>query len=274
MLIANNIQEEIFNTDKMVENLSKQMIRKYSFSNIITTRSSKGMTIISKGRQVINLSSEAKEVFDVSGAGDTVVAYLAVELARGKKIIEAAKIANTAAGIAVGKFGTASVKRNELKKKEPAGKILSLAEALNHLKEIGDKKVGFTNGCFDLFHKGHLEFLRKARLGCDFLVLGLNSDSSIKKLKGPYRPIMSQDERAIILANLPFIDLIIIFDDKTPINLIKSIKPMILFKGKDYKLNEVIGADEVIKFGGEIVLLDLIKGKSTTSLIKRIKNGS
>ena len=214
----------------MVENLSKQMIRKYSFSNIITTRSSKGMTIISKGRQVINLSSEAKEAFDVSGAGDTVVAYLAVELAKGK-IIEAAKIANTAAGIAVGKFGTASVKRNELRKKEPAGKILNF-EALNHLKEIGDKKVGFTNGCFDLFHKGHLEFLRKARLGCDFLVLGLNSDSSIKKLKGPYRPIMSQDERAIILANLPFIDLIIIFNDKTPINLIKSIKPMILLRGR------------------------------------------
>ena len=146
---ATNFPEDSENSDELVEKLSKAIARKYSFSNVITTRSSKGMAVISKNKSV-NLSSEAKEVFDVSGAGDTVVAYLSVELSQGKNIIDASKIANSAAGVAVGKFGTASVKRQEIKNFEVADKVSSLKEAKNLLKDFDDKIIGFTNGCFDL----------------------------------------------------------------------------------------------------------------------------
>ena len=273
LLQATDFSESSENSDKIVEKLSKTVARKYSFSNVITTRSSKGMTVMSKNK-CINLSSEAKEVFDVSGAGDTVVAYLSVELSRGKKIIDAAKIANSAAGIAVGKFGTASVKRQEIRKKfEVVDKVSTFLEAKKMLREHDHKIIGFTNGCFDLVHTGHIEFLKQARSECDFLILGLNSDSSVKKLKGKNRPIVSQQERAMILENFNFVDLIIIFHELTPIKLVDGLKPDIIFKGKDYKIKDVVGSESVKKWNGKVKLIPLIKGNSTSNIIKRIKNG-
>ena len=274
LLQATNFPEDSENSDELVEKLSKAIARKYSFSNVITTRSSKGMAVISKNKSV-NLSSEAKEVFDVSGAGDTVVAYLSVELSKGKNIIDASKIANSAAGVAVGKFGTASVKRQEIKKNfEVVDKVSSLKEAKKLLKDFDDKIIGFTNGCFDLVHRGHIEFLKQARSQCDILILGLNSDSSVQKLKGKNRPIVPQNERAIILENLNFVDLIIIFYELTPIKLIEGLKPDIIFKGKDYKINEVIGSELIRKWNGKVKLVPLIKGNSTSNIVKRIKDGS
>ena len=271
---ATNFPEDSENSDELVEKLSKAIARKYSFSNVITTRSSKGMAVISKNKSV-NLSSEAKEVFDVSGAGDTVVAYLSVELSKGKNIIDASKIANSAAGVAVGKFGTASVKRQEIKKNfEVVNKVSSLKEAKKLLKDFDDKIIGFTNGCFDLVHRGHIEFLKQARSQCDILILGLNSDSSVQKLKGKNRPIVPQNERAIILENLNFVDLIIIFYELTPIKLIEGLKPDIIFKGKDYKINEVIGSELIRKWNGKVKLVPLIRGNSTSNIVKRIKDGS
>ena len=274
LLQATNFPEDSENSDELVEKLSKAIARKYSFSNVITTRSSKGMAVISKNKSV-NLSSEAKEVFDVSGAGDTVVAYLSVELSKGKNIIDASKIANSAAGVAVGKFGTASVKRQEIKKNfKVVNKVSSLKEAKKLLKDFDDKIIGFTNGCFDLVHRGHIEFLKQARSQCDILILGLNSDSSVQKLKGKNRPIVPQNERAIILENLNFVDLIIIFYELTPIKLIEGLKPDIIFKGKDYKINEVIGSELIRKWNGKVKLVPLIRGNSTSNIVKRIKDGS
>ena len=155
-----------------------------------------------------------------------------------------------------------------------ANKVSSLKEAKKLLKDFDDKIIGFTNGCFDLVHRGHIEFLKQARSQCDILILGLNSDSSVQKLKGKNRPIVPQNERAIILENLNFVDLIIIFYELTPIKLIEGLKPDIIFKGKDYEINEVIGSELIKKWNGKVKLVPLIKGNSTSNIVKRIKDGS
>jgi len=140
------------------------------------------------------------------------------------------------------------------------------------LKKYKNKTIGFTNGCFDLIHQGHIFYLKEARKMCDFLILGLNSDSSIKKIKGKDRPILNQIERTEILKNFAFIDKILIFNEETPINLIKKIKPNIIFKGDDYSINEVVGSKEIKKWGGQIKLIKCVKGKSTSNIIRKIKN--
>ena len=272
LLSANNITGSIEDTNQIILDYSKKLIKRYSFNSVLTTRSSKGITLVEK-RAVHNFSSKAKEVFDVSGAGDTVVAYLAASLISGKELVESAKIANKAAGIAVGKFGTASVKINEVFDEKKNSKILSLTQAKRFLKKK-ELKVGFTNGCFDLIHRGHIEFLKKARSQCELLIVGLNTDFSVSTLKGPSRPIIPENERAIHLSNFSFVDIIILFNDKTPINLIKQLKPNFLFKGRDYEREDVVGGKEISKWGGKIKLLDLIKGKSTTKIVERIKNGT
>ena len=256
-----------------IKYISKKMISKYSFDTVITTRSSKGMLIVKKNTKPLALTSLALEVFDVSGAGDTVVAYLALSLSIGKNLKESAEIANQAAGVSVGKFGTATVNLSELNKN--LNKIKSINEAQFFLNSMDKKKtIGFTNGCFDVLHYGHVEFLKNAKNNCDFLILGLNSDKSVKKIKGKKRPIINQIDRANVLSNFPFVDMIIFFDDNTPLKLIKKIKPHFLFKGKDYNPEEVIGATEIKKWGGDLKLIDYIKGYSTTNLIKKIKNES
>ena len=262
--------------DLFIKKITTSLIKDYEFESIITTRSSKGMSISSKNSEIINLPSNALEVFDVSGAGDTVVAYLSLGLAEGRNLIESANIANKAAGIAVGKFGTASVNSSEVFSDNLENKkLMTLEQAESKIKSLRKKiKIGFTNGCFDLIHFGHVNYLIKSKKECDFLVLALNSDSSIRKIKGNSRPIINEKERVFILSNFPFIDMIILFNERTPIKLIKSLRPLILFKGQDYVKKEVVGYNEVKKWGGSVRLINHEEGKSTTNMIERIKNGS
>ena len=263
LLVSTSTPSIYENTPNLIQKLSKRLIDDYSFSAVLTTRSSKGMTIIFDNGNEFNLSSEALEVFDVSGAGDTVVAYLAVSIAKGEDLKKAAILANKAAGIAVGKFGTASVSRDEIiKNTDDEKKIFTAIEAF---KEI-------YNNHKDLLHDGHIDYLKKAKGQCDLLVLGLNSDRSVKKLKGRQRPIIKHEERAKILSNFNFIDMIVIFDELTPIKLINKIKPALIFKGDDYQKEQVVGDKEVVSWGGKVVLIKCLKGKSTSSIIRRIKN--
>lgn len=272
--IALNKKTNPKNEEDLVSYLSKNLLKENNFKTVITTRSSKGMLICSKDKQ-FSLSSQALEVFDVSGAGDTVVAYLALGISSGLSLKDAAYLSNKAAGVAVGKFGTAAVDYFELNKNNEYDKKITLSQATQLLRNISkEKKIGFTNGCFDLLHAGHLKFLLEARKKCDYLILGLNSDTSIKLLKGKHRPITNQNERVKILSLLPFVDSIIIFNEMTPLNLIRKLKPNLLFKGKDYIAKDVVGNKDIRSWGGKVVLIDYIDGYSTTKFIKRIKNGT
>ena len=266
--------EEVVN-DNTIEKVSKKLIKNFGFQSVITTRGSEGISVIRKNGENFHIPSKAKEVFDVSGAGDTVVSYIASGLARNEDFVNLIEFANEAAGIAVGKFGTAIVSRAETTKKEILDhKVLSVEKLLTELKTMRSNKIGFTNGCFDLIHQGHIDYLKKAKKQCDFLVVGLNSDNSVKKLKGALRPIINQFERSCILSSFEFIDRIVIFDERTPIKLIKKIKPSFIFKGDDYKINEVVGNNEVKKWDGSVILIKCTKNKSSSKIIERIKNGT
>ena len=260
----------ITDDNKLVLKLSKSLIKKFNFETVITTRSSDGISAIDKSGYCLHLPSKAKEVFDVSGAGDTVLAYLATSLSEGKSLKDALMISNQAAGVAVREFGTAVVNSYELNTNN--SKLCSVESLKEYLNNIREKKIiGFTNGCFDLIHAGHISYLKKAREKCDLLILGLNSDRSVKKLKGVNRPIIGQNDRTEILSSFSFIDKIILFEELTPINLIKKIKPNILFKGKDYKKKNVVGYNELSAWGGEVMLIDFVKDRSTSNIINGIK---
>jgi D-beta-D-heptose 7-phosphate kinase/D-beta-D-heptose 1-phosphate adenosyltransferase len=246
--------------------------------HLLITRSEEGMSLFSQGDESVHIPTVAREVFDVSGAGDTVLAALAVGIASGFSMTESARLANVAAGIAVGKLGTSVVTPQEiidavsLSHKDSHAKIKS-REALVPLiaaEKSKGKRVVFTNGCFDLLHAGHVKYLQKARSLGDLLILGLNSDASVRRLKGPKRPLIDQDERAHLLAALDCIDYVVIFDEDTPLELITALKPYILAKGGDYSLDGVVGKEVVESYGGRVELITFVDGKSTTTLIERI----
>ncbi len=274
LLQASKIEKELKKeeTPKVVVRLSRKLLKKFNFDAIVTTRSSDGISIVDKKNNYLHLPSKAQEVFDVSGAGDTVIAYIASGIANGRSLFNATEIANDAAGFAVGKFGTTVVNEKDLLISNQKNKLCELKELNYDLKKYKNKTIGFTNGCFDLIHQGHIFYLKEARKMCDLLILGLNSDNSIKKIKGKDRPILNQIERTEILKNFDFIDKILIFNEETPINLIKKIKPNIIFKGDDYSINEVVGSKEIKKWGGQIKLIKCVKGKSTSNIIRKIKN--
>jgi len=245
---------------------------------LLITRGKDGMTLYRNKEKPVPIATEAKEVFDVTGAGDTVVSVFGMSLFVGFSFEEAAWLSNMAAGIVVGKLGTAVVTLEEINeflreemlrtshivlKLDEVKKIVSLAKSI-------DKTVVFTNGCFDIIHGGHIEFLQKARALGDLLVVGLNSDSSVKKIKGESRPIKSQQERANILSALKYIDYITIFDEATPENLIREIRPDILVKGDDYKIDEVVGREIVEGYGARVELIPIVKGLSTTNTLEKI----
>ena len=258
-----------------IEEVSKKLIKVYGFKSVITTKGSDGISVIRKDGHNFHIPSKAQEVFDVSGAGDTVVSYIASGIARNEDFVSSVELANEAAGIAVGKFGTAIVARSETRKREITNyKVHSIENLLAELKNLKSYEIGFTNGCFDLIHQGHIDYLRKAKKQCDFLIVGLNSDNSVKKLKGSSRPIINQFERSSILSSFEFIDRIVIFEESTPINLIKKIKPKFIFKGDDYKKSQVVGNKEIKKWKGSVILIKCTKNKSTSKIIERIKNGT
>ena len=246
--------------------------------HLLITRSEEGMSLFSKGGEIIHIPTVAREVFDVSGAGDTVLAAVALGIASGFSMADSARLANVAAGIAVGKLGTSIVTPQEIidtvsrAHKDSHAKIKSLdtlAPLIEAEKNRG-KRIVFTNGCFDLLHAGHVKYLQKARSLGDLLVLGLNSDASVRRLKGPKRPLIDQDERSHLLAALDCIDYVTIFDDDTPLALITALKPYILAKGGDYALEGVVGREIVESYGGRVELITFVDGKSTTNIIEKI----
>jgi D-beta-D-heptose 7-phosphate kinase/D-beta-D-heptose 1-phosphate adenosyltransferase len=217
-------------------------------------------------------------VFDVSGAGDTVVAVVAASLAAGASVLDAAQLANIAAGIVVGKVGTAVVHATELietlvdRDAAATRKVLPLALASDHVARWRHKglRIGFTNGCFDLLHPGHVSLLAQARAQCDRLVVGLNSDASVARLKGPGRPVQNEQARAAVLASLASVDLVVLFEEDTPLTLIAELKPDLLVKGADYRHDEVVGAELVEAYGGKVMLAELLPGFSTTATIAKL----
>ncbi len=224
------------------------------------------------------------KVRDVSGAGDTVAAVLAVALAAGADWETALRMANAAAAVAVGKKGTASVTSAELRRQDPAacvsggGRKDCRRMAATSTRSFADwrkqgLRIGFTNGCFDILHPGHVKVLTAARAACDRLIVGLNSDASVKRLKGEGRPVQDERARAEVLAALEAVDLVVIFEEDTPIGLITAIKPSVLVKGGDYTREQVVGHEIVEAHGGEVLLVDVLPGFSTTSLVDRARGG-
>jgi D-beta-D-heptose 7-phosphate kinase/D-beta-D-heptose 1-phosphate adenosyltransferase len=246
---------------------------------LLVTRSAAGMVLIERGAEPVILEARAREVFDVSGAGDTAIAGLALGVAAGLSWSAAASIANEAAGIAVGKRGTAIVHPQELAKMlhdtdlgDATGRIreLGAAQDLAHQWRAAGLKIAFTNGCFDLIHAGHIALLKEARAQADRLIVGLNTDLSVKRLKGEARPINAEIARAIVLASQRSVDLVVLFDDDTPLELLKALKPDVLVKGQDYTVSTVVGADLVQAYGGRVHLARLVPEMSTTKTIEKI----
>lgn len=262
------------------EKAARHLIGAHDLQGVLAKLGSDGVCLVMKDETAVHCRASAREVFDVSGAGDTVVATLALALAGGISPTDGAALANIAGSIVVSKIGTAAVTREELERelrndqiKQSEDKLVSLHEAAEQAERWRKQgfKVGFTNGCFDLLHPGHISLLRQARAACDKLIVGLNSDSSVKRLKGDSRPIQNEISRATVLSSLRDIDQLVLFSEETPINLIKTIRPSVLVKGADYTVATVVGADLVQGWGGEVVLAQLIEGQSTTATIAKLQ---
>ncbi|MBR0643833.1 D-glycero-beta-D-manno-heptose-7-phosphate kinase [Plastoroseomonas hellenica] len=264
-------------TEEAIVAAARKVQAEYGFNAVLVTRSEDGMTLL-EGDVVRHFPAEAAEVHDVSGAGDTVMALLSAALAAGQPLAVAARLANIAAGIVVGKVGTAvardedliealSVERGALRKvcSRPAAQ-----EQVERWRRRG-WRIGFTNGCFDLLHPGHVHLLEQARSWCDRLVVGLNSDASVKRLKGAARPIQSEAARAAVLASLASVDCVTVFDEDTPVDLIRLLRPEVLVKGADYTVEQVVGGDLIAEWGGQVRLAELLPGQSTTATVARIK---
>lgn len=245
----------------------------------LVTRSEDGLTLVGRSSEPAHIPAHPVKVRDVSGAGDTVVATVAAMLAMGANLEAAARAANAAAAVVVGKRGTAAVSFAELRSMllPPALRAYeeklaldpkSLDERLDEWRRAG-LRVGFTNGCFDLLHPGHLKVLAEARAACDRLVVGLNSDESTRRLKGPSRPIQDERARAQLLAALEAVDLVVIFGEDTPLELIRRVRPNVLVKGGDYTMEQVVGREVVEAAGGEVLIVETLPDRSTTSLVER-----
>ena len=267
-------------TDDAIVDACRRLIARHDVGAILVTRGREGVTLVSAGGCVAHLKAEAREVFDVSGAGDTVVATLAAALGQGMDLISAARLANAAAGVAVGKAGTAAVSAADLLHAMQAGdlslpkaKIVPLAAALDAAAgwRAQGRRIGFTNGCFDLLHPGHISLLRQARQAADRLIVGLNSDASVRRLKGADRPVQGEAARAQVLASLETVDLVVVFVEDTPVRLIEALRPDCLAKGSDYTVAEVVGADIVQGYGGRVLIAEIEPGHSTTGTIRRLR---
>ncbi len=257
---------------------AQRLVSQLSIDYMTVTMSEKGIRILYPD-SVFHSPTRAREVFDVTGAGDTVVATLAASLAGGLDPETAVNLANIAAGIVVAKTGTAPISRNELVAELTASarisgpdKILDLQQLLVRLAEWranGDRIV-FTNGCFDILHVGHITLLEHCRAFGDKIVIGLNSDASVRRLKGPTRPVVGENERARVLAALGSTDAVIIFDEPTPMELIQLVRPDVLVKGGDYTRSTIVGADDVATWGGRVEIVPTVTGASTTNTIRKI----
>lgn len=259
--------------------VAESLRRRLGLTALVLTRSERGIRVYSGGPPRDH-AARAREVFDVTGAGDTFAAVFTAMLAEGHPVDLAARGANLAAGVKVRKVGTATVTWSEVEAE--LGRELPRAEKRLELPAAAataaerrrrGQTVVFTNGCFDLLHAGHIRYLKASREMGDCLIVGLNSDASVRRLKGEGRPILDQKERTEILSALSFVDHVVVFDEDTPLRLIESIRPDVLTKGADYEPGQVVGADVVRAYGGRVELIELVEGKSTTGIIGRIAGG-
>ena len=256
---------------------AQEICRQYNFEALLITRSEKGMTLVMHDGKVIHIPAQVKEVYDVTGAGDTVISSFAISLAANNDFEQAAHVANIAASIVVGKFGAATVSQEELTHgllsyECPASKLVS-ADLL--VKKVEDahaknKVVVFTNGCFDVLHKGHAYLLREAATLGDLVIVALNSDDSVKRLKGDNRPINTLQDRAEMLSYFSSVDWVVSFDEDTPADIISRLNPDVLVKGGDYAPEQIVGADHVTKHGGEVKVIPFVDGYSTSNIISSI----
>jgi len=269
-------------TEAEVITAATAVMRPAGLPALLCTRAEKGMTLLLADGTHASVPAVAREVFDVSGAGDTVIATLALAHAAGHGLAEAMRIANAAAGIVVGKLGTATVGADELAHalRAEGGSAPEEGALLDHAgaaRLVADWKahglrVGFTNGCFDILHAGHVSLLRAARRRCDRLVVALNTDASVAGLKGPDRPVNSLADRAAVISALAAVDAVVAFGDPTPLDLIRLLLPDVLIKGADYAPDQVVGAAEVTAAGGRLELIPLVPGRSTTGVIAKLRS--
>ncbi|MFS8038165.1 D-glycero-beta-D-manno-heptose-7-phosphate kinase [Xanthobacter sp. AM11] len=287
-LVTPNLQEVWSATgirgddDASAEAAGRKVLEDTTIGAVLVTRSEKGMTLVQRTGAPLHIATVAREVADVVGAGDTVIATLALVVGAGGALDEAAYVANAAAGVVVGKRGTATVSRAELLQEldrqsradttSSGVKVVSRAAAQAQVEawQRHGLEVGFTNGCFDVLHVGHVGILEFARAHCDRLVVAVNSDASVKRLKGPSRPVNGEADRARVLAALAAADLVVVFDEDTPGALIEELRPDVLVKGADYEIAQIVGAASVLARGGRVLRFDLVPGRSTTATIRRM----
>jgi D-beta-D-heptose 7-phosphate kinase / D-beta-D-heptose 1-phosphate adenosyltransferase len=255
---------------------AQRLQRELATESLCITRGAKGVLGVTAQGEQRFLPARAREVYDVTGAGDTFIGLLGALLFAKRPFFEAVELANLGAGIVVGKVGTATVSVPELL--DFAGGV----RKLYGMDEIGalagrlraeGKRIAFTNGCFDLLHAGHIQYLQASRAQGDVLIVGLNSDASVRRLKGPARPVIGEEDRAHLLAALACVDYVVIFEDDTPVELIRAVRPHVLTKGADYTVETVVGHDLVREWGGEVALIPLQEGRSTSGLIEKIVAG-
>ncbi len=262
-----------------LERKGLELIGKLKLKYLLVTRSEDGMTLIRPGQKAVHLPTHAREVYDVTGAGDTVIATLGACLASGVDLVTSCDIANRAAGIVVGKLGTSTVSPDELRR-DLSGDDAALSpgvvsepellDEVRRLKQAG-KRIVMTNGCFDILHKGHISYLKRARSLGDRLIVAVNTDRSVQALKGPARPVVPLEGRMEVLAALDCVDYVVPFDEDTPERLISIVLPDVLVKGGDYKVEEIAGHRQVQANGGKVIVLPFVEGFSTTNIVNRIK---
>lgn len=268
-------------TDAQVETAAAAVAAQFGGA-LLVTRADAGMSLLRLGQPIKHFKSSVLEVADVSGAGDTALAALAASLVDGRSLDEAVRVSNVAAGVAVSKLGTAIVSRMELdaalaRESSPGyhpgalATVTKAAELAAAWRRMGERVV-FTNGCFDLIHTGHIELLTFAANEGDRLIVGLNTDASVKRLKGPTRPIQTELDRARIIGALRTVDLVVLFDEPTPLSLIETIEPDVLVKGADYTEDQVVGGDIVKSRGGRVALFPLLEGRSSTKIVERMRS--
>jgi len=265
--------------DADVAAAAEQLAATVGIDGVLVTRSEEGMTLYTSRDGALHVPAYPVKVRDVSGAGDTVAAVMAVMLAAGGDFESATRAANAAAAVVVGKRGTSTASTAELRHRLlPSASLAAEDKVVFDWSILDDRlgdwrnqglRIGFTNGCFDLLHPGHVRLMTEARAACDRLVVGLNSDASVKRLKGKERPVQDQQARAEVLAALEAVDLVVVFEQDTPVELIRHVKPTVLVKGADYRIEQVVGRDLVEALGGKVVLVDLVPGYSTTALVQR-----
>jgi D-beta-D-heptose 7-phosphate kinase/D-beta-D-heptose 1-phosphate adenosyltransferase len=267
-------------SDDAAEAAARSALERTDIGAVLVTRSEHGMTLVERGAEARHFKERASEVYDVSGAGDTALAVVGLAVGAGASLAEAAELANKTCNIVVSKVGTAVVHAVELIQTLQSAEFESAGAKVNPLPVAVDKvvrwraqgaRIGFTNGCFDLIHAGHVSLLDQAKENCDRLIVGINSDDSVRRLKGEGRPINSEMARAAVLASFSVVDAVVLFADDTPMRLIEAIRPDVLVKGADYAEDQVVGAEFVKSYGGRVFLAQLAPAVSTTETIDRIR---